>query len=170
MVLSKSRQYELLTVLTFMRLQSQQDVNGSFSLVMEQLSVTKKNIYEALNRLELLNQQFDATQQQLKGLLRDYAFQRLGSVEKAILLVLGSLIVLQEEDASVVTEGIKLAHKYASPEAGSLVHALLSALVAQVSGASFDESELSSSIKTFEEAEANVQHLCTKDSTGECST
>lgn len=170
MALSKSRQHELLVVLTFMRLQSQQDVVESFSLVMEQLSVTKKNIYVALGELNQLAQRFDAVEQLLKQLLREYAFERLGSVEKAILLVLGSLIISKDDLDSLTVEGVKLAHKYASPEAGSLVHALLSALVAHVSGVTFDEGELSTSIKSFEEAEANVQHVCAKDVAGECSS
>jgi transcription termination factor NusB len=157
MAISDSKRRELCALLAFREQFNPQDPELSMGILMETLTVTRKNVFEAIAQLQDLQPRLPAVREKLEEISVSYSVDRLGAVEQAILLLAADELLRNPEGKKqIISDAIRLARKYASPEAGSLVNALLDGLYQQSEGAKVDEPSIASSLKALEQAEADA--------------
>jgi transcription termination factor NusB len=160
MAISDSKRRELCSLVTFRQQFDASEPEQSIGLFMEVLAVTKKNVYEAIDWWRSQQQQLKQAQQTLAQVSQAYTLDRLGQVELAILSMAAEEILRQpQEGKRIVSDAIRLARKYATPEAGALVNALLDGLCHHLEGANVDETEITASVQALEKAEADAHEV-----------
>jgi N utilization substance protein B len=99
----------------------------SIPFLMEQLAVTRKALREAWQRKEEVKQRLEAIDQLIARHARAYAFSRIPGTEKNILRL--SVFELLYDAAIppkvAIAEAIRLSRKFATPEGGTFVQAIL---------------------------------------------
>ncbi len=99
--------------------------------MMEQLSVTKKNMKEALERQQKISSKTADIDEYIGRYSVAYDPSRIGKAEKNILR-LGIYEICYDEsvpDKVAIAEAIRLTRKFSTPESGSFVNAVLDALL-----------------------------------------
>jgi len=105
----------------------------SIPLIAEELKVSKKTVKEAALRVKSILGKLPEIDQKIAESAIGYEFQRIPKAEKNILR-LGIYELLFNEDKErvpekvVISEGVRLARKFASFEAASFVNAILDAI------------------------------------------
>lgn len=98
-------------------------------LLMSQLLVTRKVVKEAYEQAQKVWDMRGLLDQKIGDMSEDYAFDRIGKVERNVLRL--GLCELQTSTVSAeiaIAEAIRLARKFSTPEAASFVNAVLDAL------------------------------------------
>ena len=157
MAISDSKRRELQCLLAFRQQFDSQEPEQLVGVLMESLAVTKKNVYEAIAWWQSSQEQLAHARSLLAQVSESYELERLGQVEQAILLTSAEeLLRSSGQSKRIIQDAIKLARKYATPEAGGLVNALLDGLCRRLEGANVDDREIVASAKALEEAEADA--------------
>ncbi len=95
-------------------------------LLMRELSVSKKIVTQAFERATSIWEKRQSLDQKIGELSQTYDFTRIGRVEQNVLRLGVYELEAQEIDHEVaIAEAIRLARKFASPEAASFVNAIL---------------------------------------------
>jgi transcription termination factor NusB len=158
MAISDSKRRELLSLLAYRQLFESSEPEQSIGVLMETLAVTRKNAYEAIAWWNEAAGRIGHIKKDLAAVSRAYAIDRLGKVEQAILFVAADeLLQKPTESKRIINDAIRLARKYASPEAGALVNALLDGLSRLREGGNVDETMIEASVQALEQAEADAQ-------------
>lgn len=128
-------------------------------LIMAELSVTKKAVKTALERVILVQ----AKEREIDKLIGEasltYDFDRIPSVERNILR-LGVFELLFDDEIPpkvAITEGMRLARKFGSPEAALFVNAILDNLYKNSLGEAIDTKKFSESIQALAVSEKITQ-------------
>lgn len=97
--------------------------------LMEELKVSKKAVLEAHASAQEIVERQEEIDPQIEARCPDYRFERISSLEKAVLrLAFFELLFKPEVPPKVVfAEGVRLARKFASPEGAQFVAAVLQA-------------------------------------------
>lgn len=102
----------------------------SVPLIMEQLGVTKRTLGQALEVQSKILQCQSELDTHIRTLSTEYPFERIPRIEKTILR-LGAFELLYDASVppkAVIAEAIRLCRKFAAPESGKYVNAILDAL------------------------------------------
>lgn len=122
--------YSELIVLALFSYPFHKDKDELAELVAEQLKTSKKKTFEAIEVAESILAQHESIDEQITLHLREYTLERLGKVELAVLRYCVYVLNGKEhEEGRVISEGIRLCRKFASDQAGDLIHAVLDAIV-----------------------------------------
>lgn len=157
MSFSESKEREIIVFLVYMHHFGDVEVKEQVSLLMEALHVTKKNVFQSFDRWQALLPYTKKTEALLSEVSQSYRPERLGLVEHAILQVATAEIQSDPQHFKRITaDAIRLARKYASPEAGALVNALLDGLYRRSQGSLADGVAIQETMQALEAAEAEV--------------
>jgi transcription antitermination protein NusB len=110
------------------------DFEESIPLVMEELRVSKKAVLEAVERAKKILEKMPDIDEKIAEFSTSYEFQRIPRAEKNILRLAIFELLFEGKDGEslpekvVISEGIRLARKFASFEAASFVNAVLDAI------------------------------------------
>ena len=137
------------------------DEDGMVELLMKELQVTKKSVKEAQNKAEKILSLLPQIDEQLATLSTSYNYERIQTVEKNILR-LSTFELLYEDRIPpkvAISEGVRLAKKFSSPESVSFVNAILDAVYKKSLGESSDSEGLKSSYHALIENEEMLANL-----------
>lgn len=124
-------------------------------LLMKELSVTKKTVKEALERVHLIQKKLAAIDEDIRKTSQSYSFERIQSVERNILR-LGVFELFHDETIPpkvAIAEAMRLARKFGSPESASFVNAVMDALYKSSLGEKVDPQTISQTVSALEESE-----------------
>lgn len=127
--------------------------------LMEELSVTKRNMGIALEKVERILERLEEIDGLLAAVSLSYEFDRIQRVEKNVLR-LGLYEMLFDDEIPqkvAISEAIRIAKKFSTPEAATFVNALLDTLYKNEKGEAPDRELLESSIEALKESEENSQ-------------
>ena len=106
------------------------DSDELISIVMKELQVSKKNVQQALDKVNALLQNQSIIDSAIREVSTSYDFERIHSIERNVLrLAVFELVVEKRIPPKVaIAEAKRLAKKFSTQEAPSFVHALLEAI------------------------------------------
>ncbi len=107
-----------------------QNLEEASSLIMEELKVTKKSLREAAEYAQKILEVIGTLDAEIAKVSKEYDFQRIPRSERNILR-LGVYELFFDEKIPpkvVISEGVRLARKFASFEAASFINAILDAI------------------------------------------
>lgn len=122
-----------------------QDLNdggeGLEGLVRAQLEVSRAHYKEAENRVNKIKEYLPMIDLIIERICTNYEFDKIPKIEKGILR-LGVFEILYDADTQpkvAITEAIRLAKKFATPQAAQFVNAVLDTLYKESIGTKMDE-------------------------------
>lgn len=124
-------------------------------LIMKELEVTKKIVRAAIERVSLIKAKQNEIDKLIKNTSQSYAFERIQTVEKNILRI-GAFELLYDDQIPpkvAISEAMRLARKFSTPEAASFVNAVLDNLYKAKLGEQIDPQSIQKSLKAMEEIE-----------------
>jgi len=96
------------------------------SLLMGELEISKKNVVEIIEKARAVLSKMPEYDVQIAATAESYALERIGSVERMVLRLAIYEVSTEETPPKVaISEAIRLARKFASPESASFVNAIL---------------------------------------------
>jgi transcription antitermination protein NusB len=110
------------------------------SCLMDELKVPKSQVRIALEKAKRIGQEGELLDAILKRVVNEYDFERVQAVERNVLR-LALYELWHEPDLPrkvVIAEALRLARKYATPEAAHFVHAILDEVSQKMEPASGD--------------------------------
>ena len=127
MALPKQKWREIVFILLYSLDLGTNSEKDLIEMVMKELSCTRKTVKEALEEAKEVLTQLEAIDTVIAKTSDSFSFERIQSVEKNILrLSLNELLFKKEIPGKVViSEGIRLARKFGTPESSSFVNAIL---------------------------------------------
>ena len=129
------------------------------NLIMKELSVTKKTVKTALDKVRaILSQQKEIDALIAKASI-SYSFERIQTVEKNILR-LGVFELFYDEEIPpkvAISEALRLARKFATPESATFINALLDHMYKESLGEKSDITAMDESSKNLELSEEQAR-------------
>lgn len=124
-------------------------------LIMEELSVSKRNVRAAQERVLKIREKLPEIDTLISSFSISYDFSRIQMVTKNILrLGVFELLFDQEIPPKVaIAEAIRLSRKFSTAESAAFVNAILDQLHQQRLGKSIDSQEISHQLETLLESE-----------------
>lgn len=99
---------------------------GIIHLLMAKLKVSKKSIFLAYEKVGKIQASIEKIDPLIEHSVQDYQFDRITRVEKNILRLILFEILEESIPAAVgISEGVRLARKFGTPESASFVNAIL---------------------------------------------
>lgn len=112
---------------------SQATEEDMLPLIMTELSVTKKAVQEAQMRVQAILAKLNEIDKMIAVASLSYAFERIASVERNILR-LGVFELLFDDDIPpkvAISEAMRLARKFGTPESAAFINAIMDNLYKQ---------------------------------------
>lgn len=150
------------------------DEASMIELIMAELTVSKRNVRLALQRVEKIKENLPKIDHLIESFSTSYNFNRIQIVTKNILR-LGAFELLFDDNIPpkvAIAEAIRLSRKFANPESASFVNAILDQIYRQSQGIAIDSNEihrLSQQLMQQEiiDAEKGQQQMIQEDSSDE---
>lgn len=140
---------------------SRPDEEDMIPLLMGELAVTKKSVKTAQERVRAIL----GKQQEIDTLIKEasvsYAFERIPSVERNILR-LGVFELLFDDETPpkvAITEAMRLARKFSSPESATFINAILDNLYKRSLGEAIDIAALDAAVKALDSSDEATKDL-----------
>lgn len=113
----------------------EQDLPALTELLMELLSMSKKNVLTALSRAKLVLEKEDILNEHIKEHSSSYDLERISYLEKAILKLAVFEILFDDTIPSkvAIAEAIRLTNKFSTPDGGRFVNGILDAFYKSLS-------------------------------------
>jgi N utilization substance protein B len=130
MAISQQKFREIVFHLLYSHDFAQNTVEDMIPFLMAQHSVPKKTLYTAEAKSSLVIDKLSEIDAMITEISTSYQFERISRIEKNILR-LGIFELCFSEDIPpkvAISEGIRLARKFATPEGASFVNAVLDAI------------------------------------------
>jgi N utilization substance protein B len=104
-----------------------EDLQDTFALVSEQLKISGSNTKQALEKAQFIMTHVHDLDLLISKYSKSYDFHRIPLAEKAILRLAFFELVCEKtlHYKVIISEAIRLARKFASPEAGGFINAIL---------------------------------------------
>lgn len=140
------------------------------SLLMHQLSITKRNVKQGQERVVLIQEKKNEIDAIISKTSLSYAFERIQTVERNILR-LGVYELLYDADIPpkvAIAEAMRLARKFGSPESAAFVNAILDNVFKVSQGMKIDEhslNESSAALQKHEQISAEASQAKPQDAT-----
>ena len=131
------------------------------ALLTKELAVTKKNVREAQEKVNLIHQNQDEIDLLIGKASLSYTFERIQTVERNILR-LGVFEILYDKEIPpkvAIAEALRLARKFGTPESATFVNAVLDSIYKTMMGETPSQSTVSSSIALLIESEEKAQEV-----------
>lgn len=128
-------------------------------MLMKELSVSRSAMRSAQQKVEEIQAIQDELDEMISGAAYSYAFSRIQTVERNILR-LGVYELFFETDIPpkvAISEAMRLARKFSTPEAANFVNAVLDTLHKARSGEAVDLKSLSKSIEEMTKSEQQAK-------------
>lgn len=155
MALSQAKFREIVFQLLYSRNCGHTNAEEMIPLLMKELAIAKSHVKLAVERVDsILNKQSDLDST-IAAISHSYTFQRIQSVELNVLR-LGAYELLYDDSIPplvAITEGMRLATKFGSPESATFVNAILDNMYKSMQGGQVDVSSIEKSLKAMEETE-----------------
>lgn len=100
------------------------EIDHLVELVMHELKMTKKNVYEALELARKVYLEKDDFDEKIRAASTSYEFERIPNVEKNIMR-LGLYEMKELPGPIAISEAIRLSRKFSTAESASFVNAIL---------------------------------------------
>jgi transcription antitermination protein NusB len=152
MSIPKQKFREIILQLLYSYDMAKPDEGEVISIIMETLSVSKKTVREAFSRMNQILEKRDEIDKLIESSSLSYSLERIQRVERNIIR-LGAFELLYDEEIPpkvAITEAMRLAKKFSTPEAASFVNALLDAFYKMREGEKVDLDELKKKIELLE--------------------
>lgn len=133
-------------------------------LIMKELSVTRKAVKEAAERAQKIQEMWPEIDKEITQSSQSYTFERIQSVERNILR-LGVYEILYDEEIPpkvAISEAIRLARKFGSPESANFVNAVLDHIYKLGNGAKPDNSAITETFEKLIESEEIAREASNK--------
>lgn len=130
-------------------------------LLTKELSVTKKSVKEALDKANRISDKFPELDALISKTCASYNFERIRSVERNALR-LGVYEMLYDEaipSKVAISEAIRIAKKFATPEAAAFINAVLDAIYKASLGEHYNREEIVLSVEQLEKSEQTATDL-----------
>jgi len=170
MPLPQSKFREVIFVLLYSQDTGNSRSDEIVSLVMKELSVTKKNVYLAMDKVELIRAKQDEIDALITKTSRDYQFERIQTVERNVLR-LGIYEMLYDDEIPpkvAIAEALRLSRKFSTPESTSFVNAILDHIYRGPEDKVSDK-EIEESAAILEKSSAHINELIQAQERGEIS-
>ncbi len=130
MALPQQKLREIVVQILYMQEFVQNDVEECIPLIMNQLLVTKKSVMAAIEKSRAVAGKKTEIDEMIKRASLTYDFERIASVEKNILRLAVYELFFENliPKKVAIAEAVRLTRKFATPEAGSYVNAVVDAL------------------------------------------
>lgn len=154
MTLAAKKMREAVLQLLYCKEIAEFDKSFIVPFMMKELSISRKNVFEAVDMVEKIWQKREQLDQKLAEYVQTYAFDRIQKLEKTALR-LGLYELENEQDlpaAVSISEALRLTRKFSTPQAAHFVNALLDSIYQKSNGENLQES-----IKALEESEDIAQ-------------
>lgn len=165
MALPPQKFRELVLQLMYSRDAELWDRQALVPMMMQELSVTRKSVLQAMDRVEEIFSHAPEMDAQLASICQDYSFERIQRVERNILR-LGSFEVLHDSAIPpkvAISEAIRLSRKFATREGAAFVNALLDQVWHQSQGEPIDSEQVVLAARDLEEAERLSEEAAQSD-------
>lgn len=128
------------------------------NLLMKELSVTKKAVLDAQDRVRHIAAILPELDQMVNAACKSYQFDRIQTVERNILrLGLYEIFFDDQIPAKVaISEAIRLTRKFGTPESAGFVNAILDSLYKISQGKYVDVDQVAKSIEELNKSETNA--------------
>lgn len=124
MTLPKEKYREALFLCLFSLDSGTAETDALVELIMQELKMTKKNVYQALTEAKLVFEKKDLYDEQIRIASTAYEFERIPLVERNIIRL--GLFEMETLPAPIaISEAIRLSIKFATSESASFVNAIL---------------------------------------------
>ncbi|SCA63418.1 N utilization substance protein B homolog [Chlamydiales bacterium SCGC AG-110-M15] len=129
------------------------------SLMMAELSVTKRVVLLAIERVKQIRSHSEKIDEMVSQVSESYDFSRIQRVERTILrLSVFELLYDDEIPPKVaISEALRLARKFSTPEAANFLNAILDTLYKKSLGENPDQDVLSKSIEELVRSEESAK-------------
>lgn len=152
MAVPPKKMREIVFQLLYSRNMGEADSADMLNLIVKELEVTRSTVREAQAKVEQLQTQRDTIDAAIAATAKSYSFERIPHVERNILrLAVFELFNEKEIPAKVViSEAIRLARKFATPESSSFINAVLDAIYKDMLGEKAPEQAIEETIAQME--------------------
>lgn len=140
------------------------DENELISLLMKELSVTKKTANEAHEKVTKIAAVLPELDDMINHTSTSYKFNRIQTVERNILR-LGLFEILFDDSIPpkvAISEALRLARKFSTPESATFVNAILDTVFKLSKGEHFNPEEILKVSKELEESEERAKKASEK--------
>ena len=128
MTLPKKKLREAVFLCLFSLDSGMDNPDALIEIVMSELKMTRKNVYEAYAMAKLVAEHKDELDAKITAASTAYEFERIPAVERNVLRL--ALYEMKELPGPVaISEGLRLARKFATAQSGSFVNAILDNLL-----------------------------------------
>lgn len=155
MAVPQQKYRELVFLMLYSYAEGSPDENEVERLLMKELSVTKKNVKLALEKVKAILKQKSEIDEKIAKASLSYAFERIQTVEKNILR-LGVYELFYEDGIPPkvsISEAIRLSRKFATKESSAYINAILDHLYKESVGAASDLSAIQESAENLIQSE-----------------
>ncbi|MBJ7449960.1 MAG: transcription antitermination factor NusB [Parachlamydiales bacterium] len=130
-------------------------------MLMAELCVSKKSVREAWLKMQCIWQDKNLLDKRISEISKEYALDRIQKVERNILrLAIFELLKDNSIPPKVaISEGMRLARKFSSPEAALYVNALLDTVYKESLGENVDATLIEAAAQELIESEAIVEDV-----------
>ena len=127
MSLSQKKFRELVLQLLYSLEFGNTDEEALVRMMMKELSVTKRSVLEALERVRAIQGKASVIDDYIAKVSQSYSLTRIQSLERNILRLAGYELLFDESipPKVAITEAVRLTRKFGTPEGASFVNALL---------------------------------------------
>ncbi len=135
------------------------NLEDALALISKELAISKKYVVQALEKVIQIRSKQAILDEEIAGISHTYSFDRIMTVEKNVLR-LGAYEILFDEEVPpkvAITEAIRLAKKFSTPEASIFVNAVLDAIYKKKEGVQVDGQLLEKSLSALNESEEIAQ-------------
>lgn len=137
------------------------------TLMMKELNVTRKHVIDALSKVHQIRQRQNEIDDMIAKTSQSYEFGRIQKVELNILRLSAYELLFDNNipPKVAISEGLRLAKKFSTPESSAFVNAILDNLYKASTGEQINLAELSESINQLEESEEIAQQAALEKKT-----
>lgn len=157
MAITHQKFREIVFLLLYKRDFSRDDDIQNSSLIMEQLSVTRKNVLDAAARAGAIVKKIPEIDSSIEQASTSYEFERIQIIERNVLR-LGVFELFYDSEIPpkvAIAEAIRLAKKFGTPASVSFVNAILDHLYKKSLGEKGDDKAINKAFIQLEEENAN---------------
>lgn len=168
MTLPQQKYRELILQLLYGYEQGPQDDKQFRELMMKELKVTKRHVREAQERVALIRAEIPRIDHLLSETSSAYDLHRIQSVERNVLR-LGVFEILVDDSIPpkvAISEAIRLARKFSTPEAACFVNAVLDAVYKVSLGEGVDAEQIGQAVDSLAHSEEVAEEAAREEDAG----
>ena len=133
--------------------------DATTAMVMKEVLVTKKTVKEAWERVDQILKELPSIDAAISDASQSYRFERIQSIERNVLRI-GVYEILY--DAAIppkvaISEAVRLAKKFGTPEATAFVNAILDLIYKTHEGETGDTQHLKETVEALEKRDAFIE-------------